>query len=138
MHRYGLFVFAIVLCASTVLAQGPQANPNPTPAIAAQRPPSANPEPWRIIPKAVEEPSNPNAHAGNENPLHIDLRGLATRPLSSDEIEQVNTCYYIRSYLMTRDSKDSDATHLVGTSTCQPARHYSVKTTDPQPHTVQP
>lgn len=46
-------------------------------------------------------------------------------------------CYSIRSYLMARDSKDSDSTHLVGTSNCQPARQYSLKTTDPQPHALQ-
>jgi hypothetical protein len=47
-------------------------------------------------------------------------------------------CYSIRSYLMARDSKDSDSTHLVRVSNCLPARQYSLKTTDPQPHALQP
>ncbi len=69
-----------------------------------------------------------------------ELGQLAERTRSGAEIEQLmngNTCYFIRSYLMARDSKDSDSTHLVGTSTCQPARQYGLKTTEAQPHALQ-
>jgi hypothetical protein len=65
----------------------------------------------------------------------------ATRVLSKREVEQLmngHTCYSIRSYLMARDSKDSDSTHLVSTSTCQPAQHYALKTTDLKPLALQP
>jgi hypothetical protein len=37
------------------------------------------------------------------------------------------TCYAIRSYVVARDSKDSEATHPVSYSTCQPARRYGLK-----------
>jgi hypothetical protein len=65
---------------------------------------------------------------------------LATHVLPEHRItlEGSELCYSIRSYLMARDSRDSDSTHLAGTSTCQPAHHYSLKTTDPQPHATQP
>lgn len=39
------------------------------------------------------------------------------------------TCYTMRSYLVARDSKDSDATHPVGYSTCQRATQYRLKST---------
>lgn len=38
-----------------------------------------------------------------------------------------DTCYAIRSYVVARDEKDSDSTHLVRSSTCVPASQYSVK-----------
>jgi hypothetical protein len=38
------------------------------------------------------------------------------------------TCYAIRSYVVERDEKDSDSTHLVHTSTCVPANQYGIKT----------
>jgi hypothetical protein len=41
-------------------------------------------------------------------------------------------CYTIRSYVVERDAKDSDATHLVRSSTCQRASHYQVKNADAQ------
>lgn len=40
------------------------------------------------------------------------------------------TCYAIRSYVVARDSKDSDSTHPAGYSTCQPSNRYQVKSAD--------
>jgi len=37
------------------------------------------------------------------------------------------TCYTIRSYVVARDDKDSDTTHPVGFSTCQPSSRYRLK-----------
>jgi hypothetical protein len=39
-------------------------------------------------------------------------------------------CYAIRSYVVKRDSKDSDSVHPVGYSTCVPATRYRLKTAD--------
>jgi hypothetical protein len=39
-------------------------------------------------------------------------------------------CLKMRSYVVARDSKDSDSVHLVKYSTCQPASRYQVKTAD--------
>jgi hypothetical protein len=41
-------------------------------------------------------------------------------------------CYKIRSYVVARDSKDSDSVHPVGYSTCQPASRYRLKKTQIQ------
>lgn len=40
------------------------------------------------------------------------------------------TCYKIRSYVVARDSKNSDSTHPVSYSTCQPAARYQLRTTE--------
>lgn len=50
--------------------------------------------------------------------------------LSSDgRLVLDTTCFAIRSYVVARDSKDSDSTHLVHYSTCQPASRYRLRTT---------
>ena len=43
------------------------------------------------------------------------------------------TCYTMRSYVVARDSKNSDSTHLTGYSTCQRASKYRLKTTEQRP-----
>jgi hypothetical protein len=39
-------------------------------------------------------------------------------------------CLKIRSYVVARDSKDSDSVHPVSYSTCQPASRYRLRTTE--------
>lgn len=60
-------------------------------------------DPWRIIPKA-------------------DLYETDKSKVAD------TTCYAIRSYVVARDDKDSDSTHFVRYSTCQPASRYRLKT----------
>ncbi len=50
--------------------------------------------------------------------------------ISPDLTSNDVTCLKIRSYVMKRDTKDSDSTHLVGYSTCQPARKFQVRTVE--------
>ena len=38
-----------------------------------------------------------------------------------------NSCFAIRSYVMARDSKHSDSTHLAGYTTCVPSRKYQLR-----------
>jgi hypothetical protein len=47
--------------------------------------------------------------------------------LPNGEYTADSICYSIRSYMVARDDKDSDSTHPVGSSTCQPASRYAVK-----------
>ena len=64
-------------------------------------------EPWRIIPKS-------------------DLKGVTPDgPLANDF-----TCLSIRSYVVKRDSKNSDSVHPAGYSTCVPTKRFSLKTAD--------
>lgn len=48
----------------------------------------------------------------------------------SNESDAPPTCYAIRSYVVARDSNDSDSTHPVRYSTCQPAARYQLRTTE--------
>jgi hypothetical protein len=48
-------------------------------------------------------------------------------PLPTEESADGPTCYTIRSYVVARDDKNSDSTHPVSSSTCQPANRYRVK-----------
>lgn len=86
-------------------------------------PPAATPsEPWRILPK-------PGSH-GDQGLILItpDLgpEGIIVSP--DGPLAAESTCYNIRSYVVSRDSKDSDSVHPVGYSTCIPANRYRLKT----------
>lgn len=47
--------------------------------------------------------------------------------LLSPDLPGDTVCLKIRSYVMKRDSKNSDATHLVGYSTCQSAKKFQLR-----------
>jgi hypothetical protein len=87
-------------------------------------------ETWRIperLPAAIATDAVVAPLAGN-----LD-KGISISPTgdSSDD----HSCFMIRSYVVARDSKYSEATHFVRSSTCQPARRYGLKTTVAQPST---
>lgn len=144
MRHIGPLLFILALCASTMYAQDHQTNQASSLPVATTTHSSAtastpaNPEPWRIIPTATVA-SKPGAQSWDEN-LSLTPGVLTPRALANPEVANSvsgTTCFYIRSYLVARDSKDSDSTHLVGVSTCQPSRQYSLKTTDLHPHPLQ-
>jgi hypothetical protein len=144
MRRPGLPLLVVALCASTLFAQDHQTTNDSHAAITAPTGPAvnsspmSNPEPWRIIPKATDA-TKLGTQAWNQN-LSLTPGVLTPRALANPEVASSmngTTCFYIRSYLMARDSKESDSTHLVGVSTCQPARQYGVKTTVLRPHAVE-
>jgi hypothetical protein len=97
-------------------------------------------EPWRIIP---DQPVDAGSGRNPVDRLRTDEYKVfqfksngRTRILSLDadtvaslEGQPVtdSICYSIRSYVVARDDKDSDSTHPVGSSTCQPASRYRVK-----------
>ena len=104
-------------------------------------------EPWRLI------PDSQGADAGSENRAldHLrmndyrgsqfkgDDRANIVRPDSDGgmffpnlkpRLNTDTTCYSIRSYVVARDSKDSDSTHPAGYSTCQPSDRYRLKSTE--------
>src|SRR5438309_4399808 len=71
-------------------------------------------EPWRIIPKSDKD------KGFVLNTPDMDRKGIVMwpdGPLASDV-----TCLSIRSYVVKRDSKNSDSVHAAGYSTCVPAR----------------
>jgi hypothetical protein len=106
-------------------------------------------EPWRVIPNRPDFSSNSADHIrvdqyrfdqrksyfrtrGSKfeakiHPPVLGLDGELVRELDGD-----TTCYAIRSYLVARDSKDSDSTHPAGYSTCRRASRYRLKTAEGQ------
>lgn len=106
----------------------------------------ASSEPWKIIPNQPTDATHGN---DPRNRLQVDKyravrsttdsRTLLLGPEADadmvlsglgGELDGVTTCLKIRSYVVARDSKDSDSTHPVSYSTCQPASRYRVKTTE--------
>jgi len=88
-------------------------------------------------------PNNLDKYEGQ--PFKIDNSGtiVPTHPAvftpmlpPGTQMADSGACYAIRSYVVARDSKDSDATHLAGYSTCRPANRYRVWKTV-QPNAVQ-
>lgn len=107
----------------------------------AMKGPSA---PWRIVPNQSSELDSDSTNRIRVDQYRLDqdslnlLTGRArsqakTRTLvmgGDGPLDRDLTCYTIRSYVVARDSKDSDSTHMTGYSTCQPASRYRVKTTE--------
>jgi hypothetical protein len=103
-------------------------------------------EPWRIIPKRQENTASQNPFALTQidkykvSPSKANSRTLLLGPQTDPGMVlsnrggqadgTVTTCLKIRSYVVARDSKDSDSTHPVSYSTCQPSSRYQVRTTE--------
>jgi len=137
-----LLAASLVICSLPVFAQRIPGNVLNSPCWV---PPSTTVEPWRIIPirpvdrSSGQTPLN-NMRAdqhrlerGDADCVHLFMSdghaGTVVErspfPWDADRV-----CYAIRSYVVARDSKDSDSTHPAGYSTCQPSDRYQVKSAD--------
>jgi hypothetical protein len=125
---------AALLCSSLAFAQTLPSNSQPF----SNRPDAKSAEPWRIAPPAGVASQDPLSRM--ESGYTSKLRsGSNLRVPPNSTLDNINisldgtgddsTCYAIRSYVVARDSKDSDSTHPVSYSTCQPASRYRVRTT---------
>jgi hypothetical protein len=87
-------------------------------------------EPWRIIPNGTPTLTSGQTRL-DQTPVDQLKLEVRVRQLES-QLDRLSgegpTCYAIRSYMVARDSKDSDSTHPAGYSTCQPVGRYGVKT----------
>lgn len=64
--------------------------------------------------------------------LQKALKGLADRDVL--QLERDGVCYTLRTYVMARDEKDSDSTHMVRATRCLPSARLQFKTaTEPVP-----
>ena len=104
-------------------------------------------EPWKIIPNSPSALSMDSADRIRVDQFsldqgRVDLRTGKSKPeakrrtlaLGLDgRLDDDAICYTMRSYVVARDSKDSDSTHLTGYSTCQRASKYRLKTTEQRP-----
>lgn len=126
---YGrLLLPALLLCAFTAFAQnqpprGGDSNSKGQPTPDFRTPPASTPdEPWRIMPKSDKD------HGFVMTTPEMGSKGIVVLPdgpLAADM-----TCLAIRSYVVKRDSKDSDSVHPAGYTTCVPAARFRLKTAD--------
>jgi hypothetical protein len=143
-----LFSASLMVCSALAFAQTKTDSLAASGQVAAtnQLASVASSEPWKIIP---DQPMPATSGSNAQDRLQIDkykisrsktdTRTLLLGPeadsgmvLSSlgGELNADIDCLKIRSYVVARDSKDSDSTHLVRYSTCQPASRYRLKTTE--------
>jgi len=143
-----LLAGTLVLCSTLALAQkNITVSAVSDPAVTANNSmTAATSEPWMIFPN---QPSQAAAEKDPLNRLQIDqFKGLRSKTdartlllgpesdaaillsgVGGDLISDA-TCLKIRSYVVARDSKNSDSTHPVSYSTCQPASRYRLRTTE--------
>jgi hypothetical protein len=90
----------------------------PTPSSAA---PSVK---SRLLNSAAEAKPIGKSNPPNERQHDFDIRNLGSI-LGENDRDKV--CYRIRSYIVSRENRDSDSTKLVGYSTCQPSSKYDLR-----------
>ena len=113
-----LLAAALFICSVPAFAQQ-----NATPSNSTQTQDQERPA-WQL---SFDAPKNLLANNGSFPLLSPSdsSRIAADRQLIDDAV-----CYKIRSYVVARDSKNSDSVHSVGYSTCQPASRYRLRTTE--------
>ena len=145
-----LFLVVLFVCSLPAFAQDQQLSTAQTPdnvsAFATNRDSATPAEPWRIMPNRPSEFSSNSMDRMRIDqyvldPGNADFRiDPSKEPMARTLVTGLNgpldtdaTCFTMRSYVVARDSKDSDSTHPAGYSTCQPASKYRVKTTQQKP-----
>ncbi|HEY6371284.1 MAG TPA: hypothetical protein VIX37_11950 [Candidatus Sulfotelmatobacter sp.] len=140
-----LFAVALLVCSTLVFAQTKTDTLAVSEQASASQPATAS-ELWKFVPNQLAD-----ARSGKDplNRLQVDKykvsrsntntrtllfgpdadAGMVLSGLGGD-LDGVTTCLKIRSYVVARDSKDSDSTHPVSYSTCQPSTRYRVRTTE--------
>ena len=144
-----LLAVALLVCSTLAFAQK-QSNSVVSEAQASKaNGPGTTSDPWKFIPNpsvdtsfglapvdraqidqlkveqfSIESKGHPSKLEAQADPLVLE----PTRELATDA-----TCFAIRSYVVARDDKNSDSTHPVAYSTCQPASRYRLRTTDAHP-----
>ncbi len=125
MTSVRLLTAAVLLCTASAFAQeqlSSPTRPNRTaePEKSAQ---AAASEPWKL---GLNQPRDTRDSSLQWQQLDPMAVRAGARP-GDDTL-----CYKIRSYVVARDSKDSESVHPVGYSTCQPASRYRLKKTQIQ------
>jgi hypothetical protein len=118
--RISSILLAILFGLASLGAAPPAGQPQPTPSPAAPSVKSG------LLSGAAEAMSIGKSHPANERQHNFDLRNLGS-VLGENDGDKV--CYTMRSYIVSRESRDSDSTKLVGYSTCQPSSKYELRIT---------
>lgn len=77
---------------------------------------------------ATNEPWNLFANKTLSFPPNVRIDPMTVQ--SVEQFRNDTLCYTMRSYVVARDSRNSDSVHPVGYSTCQPASRYRMRTTE--------
>ena len=139
MNSVRLLVAAAILSSACLFAQDHPPNPSQLPASSNL---DSNSEigPLRIDlhgPKSAMVFENPWLLFQKPEPLRFGQDRVQIKMLDVPEVGNFaippypladHYCLKMRSYLMARDSKNSDSTHLAGYSTCLPASRYRLRT----------
>jgi hypothetical protein len=137
MSSARLALIALLVCSASAFAQTPSGFATPDTDRAAKNLPSDS---WKIGSQATDsKTANDPIERMRVDQFRLDPKGLPFQQDARADLMTLNldgqpsddtTCYAIRSYVVARDSKTSDATHPVGYSTCQPATRYRLRTTE--------
>jgi len=139
MSSVRLLLAAVILSYPWLFAQDHPLNPSHLPATSNLDPISPT-GPLRIDPLASAPaivPQNPWLSFQAADPSRLGQEQVQMKVLDVQEAGNIaiapdsladHYCLKIRSYLMARDSRSSDSTHLVGYSTCLPASRYRLRT----------
>lgn len=125
MTSVRLLAAAVLICTASAFAQEQlsstsRSNQTAEPERSARVTP---PDPWKIV---LNQPTDSRESS-------LQSRQLDPMAVRADARPGDDTlCYKIRSYVVARDSKDSDSVHPVGYSTCQPASRYRLRKTQIQ------
>jgi hypothetical protein len=138
-----LFVAALVICSVPAFAQDHQSGSAPV-VPDSKTNVGTSAEPWRV------GPSNTLKNGAQKDALgrlqsnvdrarkayeEAELAQFIPSPrifviTPNGQVADDTTCYTIHSIVVERDERDSDATHTVRSSTCQPASRYRVKSAE--------
>lgn len=127
-----LLAIAMLVFPVSALAQTQSDQPAPTAPQATIDPTSADPL-QSLSPDVAKMFS-----LGNDQNRVAVLQDVPTLPVNPFTVSPDSrilpevTCLRIRSFVMARDNKHSDSTHLVRYSTCQPSYRYRLKTVELQ------
>jgi hypothetical protein len=101
-------------------------------------------EPWRVGPSNTfntgAQPDalsllQSNVYRAHKSDQGADVAQFVPNPRifvrpPNGQVPDDSTCYTIHSIVVERDERDSDATHTVRSSICQPASRYHVKSAE--------
>ena len=134
-----------LVCSASAFAQIQNERTSPSNRSAAPSPlAAANSVPWKILPEPL---ASSRSTADSPAQSLIDhskdpfLSGNPSGPLLNGSIDPNmavrysvaggdSYCLNIRSYVVARDSKNTDSVHLVGSTTCVPASRFRLRTAD--------
>ncbi|MFZ1010868.1 MAG: hypothetical protein WAN65_28775 [Candidatus Sulfotelmatobacter sp.] len=124
--RLLLVAMMVLLCAGLAFAQAPQNKNSEADQFRLSPYPQAesSPQSYYENDPTVLVHIDPHVYWGGKKQSESDMIRFPT----GLEFPADATCYAIRSYLVVRDSPDSDTTHRDGSTTCVPAARFRVHT----------